>query len=318
MSGRRIALGPQRPVPTVPELLGEIPGDGPVVAISAGWRLDEVEQPKVLEQLGVDVTHLPLYRWYEQIKRAELTVHREHADRQARVRAAKRHYQVRMSHALAAYREVVAEPVDDADIQERAELAALSHLREVDRTYGSQVDGFLRAGERDAWEGDVAATGHAHARNAILGARAVLVAGGHVGVLHTRMHFFGLPGILTEAVEAGTALIAWSAGAMALSDRIVLYDDESPSGSADPELFGNGFGLLPGAVFLPYASQRLDLEDGDRVARFARRFGPTPCIGLEPGAAVEFVDGRWVGLGDRSATPVLRPDGVVAHGLGGL
>jgi hypothetical protein len=47
-----------------------------------------------------------------------------------------------------------------------------------------------------------------------------------------------------------------------------------------------------GAVFLPHASTRLALEDGDRVALFARRFSPAACLTLDDGSVLHWHDGR--------------------------
>lgn len=279
------------------------------MGISAGWRMEEDEQPRVLEQLGVEVTHLPLYRWYEQIKRAELAVHRVHAARQVRIRALKRHYQIQMNAAMDALRRIMDTRVDDADLQRESEQLALAHLKSIDELFVQRIETWDEQNVAQPWTQKIAATGHAQARRALRGAKAVLIAGGHVGVLHTRMHFFGLPPLLREALDSGVSIIAWSAGAMALSERVVLYDDESPQGDKEAELFGAGFGLMPQAVFLPYATSRLDLGAPGRVSRFARRFAPSLCIGLESGAALEWKDGCWSSFGDIASAPVLQRDG---------
>jgi hypothetical protein len=82
-------------------------------------------------------------------------------------------------------------------------------------------------------------------------------------------------------------VIAWSAGAMALTDRIVLFHDRSPQGSGHPEVFGQGLGVLHGVVALPHARARLLLDDTPRMAVFARRFAPARCVLLENGTRVD-------------------------------
>ena len=77
-------------------------------------------------------------------------------------------------------------------------------------------------------------------------------------------------------------MIAWSAGAMALTDRIVLFHDRSPQGPGHPEVYGSGLSVLRDVVLLPHARARLLLDDTPRMAVFARRFAPARCVLLEP------------------------------------
>ena len=69
-------------------------------------------------------------------------------------------------------------------------------------------------------------------------ATALVVAGGHVGVLADALHLFNVAAALRSQV------IAWSAGAMALTDRIVLFHDRAPQGPGHPEVYGSGLGVL--------------------------------------------------------------------------
>ena len=47
-------------------------------------------------------------------------------------------------------------------------------------------------------------------------------------------------------------VIAWSAGAMALADRIVLFHDRSPHGPGHPEVYGSGLSVVRDVVLLPH------------------------------------------------------------------
>jgi hypothetical protein len=119
------------------------------------------------------------------------------------------------------------------------------------------------------------------------GAAAVAVAGGHVGVLADALHLFNIAASLRSPV------IAWSAGAMALTDRIVLFNDRAAQGPGHPEIYGTGLSVLRGVVALPHASARLLLGDTPRMAVFARRFAPACCVPLESGTRVDTdTDGR--------------------------
>jgi hypothetical protein len=134
----------------------------------------------------------------------------------------------------------------------------------------------------------------------LAGAAAVVVAGGHVGVLADALHLFNIAASLRSPV------IAWSAGAMALTDRIVLFNDRAPQGPGHPEVYCSGLSVLRNVVALPHASARLRLGDAPRMAVFARRFAPARCVLLEnrtrvdtgsdgncpPGTRVLAADGR--------------------------
>ena len=109
----------------------------------------------------------------------------------------------------------------------------------------------------------------------LAGAAAVVVAGGHVGVLADALHLFNIAASLRSPV------IAWSAGAMALTDRIVLFNDRAPQGPGHPEVYCSGLSVLRNVVALPHASARLRLRDAPRRAVFARRFTPARCVLLE-------------------------------------
>ena len=53
-----------------------------------------------------------------------------------------------------------------------------------------------------------------------------MIAGGHVASLLNRLKLFDVLGL-----AAGKPIFAWSAGAMVLTDRIVLFHDYPPYGS---------------------------------------------------------------------------------------
>jgi hypothetical protein len=129
-------------------------------------------------------------------------------------------------------------------------------------------------------------------------AAALVVAGGHVGVLAEVLHLFNV------AAALGAPVIAWSAGAMALADRIVLFGDRSAHGPGHPEVFGSGLSVVRDVVLLPHAKARLLLDDAPRMAVFARRFAPARCLPLEAGTRVE-LSGEGVPAGVR----VLGEDG---------
>jgi hypothetical protein len=133
-------------------------------------------------------------------------------------------------------------------------------------------------------------------------AGALIVAGGHVGVLAEVLHLFNVAALLRSPV------IAWSAGAMALADRIVLFGDRSAYGPGHPEVYGSGLSVVRDVVVLPHAKARLLLDDAPRMAVFAQRFAPAVCVVLEAGTRVELSDGS---AGLPTGARVLGEDGHV-------
>ena len=170
-----------------------------------------------------------------------------------------------------------------------------AHLHQVDRVRG-EFFAELRPHDRP-----VIAEHRAAVADVLAGASALVMAGGHVGVLAEVLHLFNV------AAAPLSRVIAWSAGAMALADRIVLFHDRAPQGPGHPEVYGTGLSLLREVVLLPHARARLLLDDTPRMAVFARRFAPARCVLLEPGTRLEAgSDGRWP-----PGTRVLGSDGRV-------
>ncbi len=108
-------------------------------------------------------------------------------------------------------------------------------------------------------------------------AQVVVVAGGHVGELVRVLHLFHVEPHLPQVV------IAWSAGAMALSERLVLFHDFVAHGVAQTEVFGEGLGVVRGLVPLPHMRRRLRTDDQVRMSVLARRFAPARCVVLDDG-----------------------------------
>jgi hypothetical protein len=104
-------------------------------------------------------------------------------------------------------------------------------------------------------------------------------------------------------------VIAWSAGAMVLTDEVVLFHDYAPHGVTAAEVFDRGLGRLPGIIALPHAKRRLRLEAHDRMQMMVRRFPDRRLTLLDDGAVVRFPGGS----SDLPAgTRYIAPDGHVA------
>ena len=314
---RVILLGPQRR-PTVDFAVRSLGLAGPFATVTAGWQEREPDDGELRQLLGGQAVNVELYRrWldvqerdpeYAAAERALQGVLAELADL----------YLLRLDYALQAvyalqhradsdqlggtFTERVATPVAEAVAAVRSLDEA--HLMHVNEVRGEFFDR-LRPHDRPV------IAEHRAAVAELLGSAAALVlAGGHVGVLAEVLHLFNVAAaVQAQLVTGRLAVIAWSAGAMALTDRIVLFHDRSPHGPGHPEVYGSGLGITRDVVLLPHARARLLLDDTARMAVFARRFGPARCVLLEAGTRLELSD---AGAGLPPGTRVLAEDGHVA------
>jgi hypothetical protein len=281
-------LGPQRR-PTVDAVAAALYPDGPVATITAGWQEREGDDAELSALLGSRDVNLGLYRrWLDVAERDPAFAAGERAvaavlDELAAL------YLLRLDHALQAVYAVQRRGRND---RLRASVLAesLAAVRELDAAHLRRV-GEVRL---EFYEGlrphdrPVIAGHRAEVAGVLAGVAALVVAGGHVGVLADALHLFNVAAALRSPV------IAWSAGAMALAERIVLFGDRSAQGPGHPEVHGSGLSVLRGVVPLPHARGRLLLDDAPRMAVFARRFAPARCVLLDNGTRIDTDgDGSW-------------------------
>jgi len=303
---RAILLGPQRR-PTLDAVVRPLGLGGPFATVTAGWQEREPDDGELSAMLGGQVVKLELYRRWMDVRERDPEYAAAERALQGILAELQELYLLRLDYAL---RAVYA-------LQRRAETdqlrgtpgaspvtEAVAAVRSLDEAHLARVNEV---------RGEFFARLQPHARPAIAphrasvagilgGASALVMAGGHVGVLADVLHLFNVAAALRSPV------IAWSAGAMALADRIVLFGDRSPQGPGHPEVYGSGLGITRGVVLLPHARARLLLDDKPRMAVFAQRFAPARCVLLEAGARVEFSDS---GDGPPAGTRVLGEDGRV-------
>jgi hypothetical protein len=288
-----LILGPQFRSPNLRDALARTGLRGPIVAITAGWQEREGELSALQEHLGEPVRDLRLYERAEAAFTQDPELHHAYRERQSALRRLQELYRLRLAHAKAAARALLEEPDDSEWVgsARRSAIGALrrldgEHLRDLERIH-ARFDAQWSAAKRA-----VLARQQAELAHLIESARVVCIAGGHVAVLLNRLRLFGLAGLLRRK-----PLVAWSAGAMALSERIVLFHDHPPQGAGNAEVFETGFGFVPSTVFLPHAGTRLALGDTSRVALMAQRFSPAACYTLDDGSLLHWHGGRL-----RSAT----------------
>lgn len=147
----------------------------------------------------------------------------------------------------------------------------------------------------------------------ILDADAILFFGGNPEALLAPLRFFDLRPALLEALRRGASLVATSAGALVLCERMIVFDNFS----GDPLhrdfcLLDRGLGLVGGMQILPHCMDRIQTDDPDNLAYLARRFSSRICAGLNAGSYL------MVDMARPSATSVGQHDGVYVFGPDGV
>lgn len=301
-----VLLGPQRQ-PTLDDVVQSLDLEGPFATITAGWQEREPDDAELDALLDGESRNLSLYaRWLDVLERDH-----EYAEADRRLRVVLEEvqelYLLRLDHAMTAVADLQRRP-GSAVLREAVVAEAVAAVRELDAAHLVRI-GEVNDDFYDRWpphERPVIA----HHRDAVVrllsGVDALVVAGGHVGVLVAAMHLFNV------AAGLDAPVIAWSAGAMALAQQVVLFHDRAARGPGNPEVYGAGLSLLRGVLPLPHATARLLLADMDRMAAFARRFAPDRCVLLDAGSRVDLSVDDEVTPGLPVGTRILAPDGAVA------
>ena len=284
----RLLLGPQTPHPNLATAIESLEHEGPVISITAGWRDSEGEVDEIAAAVGHPVEDLALYHRAERFFTEEPEFLEAHRARQARLQELQKLYRIRLEPALSAARELLRSD-GDPGLLRHEQRAAITQIRALDRHHLRRIDAIHA--EFDARRREMhipAATAQREevwdkVRNAGL----VIIAGGHVAVLLNRIRLFRLGELLGDK-----PIVAWSAGAMVLGERIVLFHDNAPQGRRSAEVMDAGMGLVEGLIPLPHAQTRLDWSSRVRMQLFARRFAPSRCCTLDFGSLIRVEDDR--------------------------
>ncbi len=292
-----ILLGPQRQQPGVGKAVADLGVVGPLAVVTAGWEERELEDDELLRQLDRprDSTHtinLSLFPRADEVFTHHPELRELMAERETRRKILRDLYHLRLAPQLAACRELLskvdldvadrpADPLHDPEIND-----AIEAVRRLDAHHLGRI-GDLEAEMAERLAGEhvdhPVLIHHRRQVAELVGASdALLIAGGHVGTLISVLRLFDVMNL-----AADKPIVAWSAGAMALSDRVVLFHDSPARGAGDAEVFGPGFGLVGGIIPLPHARHRMALDDRRRVALMARRFAPLICVGLDYTARID-------------------------------
>jgi hypothetical protein len=285
-----LALGPQFRAPNLRDALSRAGLGGPLASITAGWQEREGELDALQEHVGAPVRDLRLYERAEAVFAQDAALHGAYRERQNELRRLQDLYRIRLDHAKAAVRELQLAQ-DGGTLARRALRSALAALRRLDTGHLRELRAIHARFERD-WSAErhpLLARQRADVEQILAHAGVVCIAGGHVAVLLNRLRLFGLGSALRSR-----PVVAWSAGAMAVAERVVLFHDHPPQGAGNAELFEAGLGLVSTAVFLPHASDRLATGNRGRVALLARRFAPATLYTLDDGDLLHWHRGRLV------------------------
>ena len=299
-------LGPLNDGVDLAAEIGAFGVDGPVALITAGWEEGERNDAEIDRRLGGGSRNLGLYgrrldvlssdaeyAEAERLLRTQLDELREQYQR--RLRAALNGVDVmraRFADIPGGSGEQLSAAIDAVRALDDAHAAAMSAA--YDRFYAAHPphDRPLIRAHRD----QVAS---------IVGeCAAIAIAGGHVGVLNDCLHLCNLASLIDAQ-----PLLVWSSGCMALSERIVVIDDDDPA-ARPTELYDIGIGVAHGIVALP-VSGRLHAHHADGLALLAARFAPRVCVVLDAGDRLELSSGIPADLG---AVGVVATDGRLVRG----
>ena len=275
-------LGPQRR-PTLDRVLSSLGVGGPVAVVNAGWRERESDDAEILGLAGEGAVNLRLFARWMDVLQADPEYAAAEREHRLVLEELRQLYLIRLDHALQAESAVTAHTDGHPHTLAMASADALEAVRLLDATHLARVaqlhDDFYGTWRLE--ERGTIAQHRAEVRGLLSTAECVVIAGGHVGDLIRVLHLFHLSPHLPPRV------VAWSAGAMALTPRVVLFHDRAAQGPSLTEVFDAGIGVVPGLVLLPHARRRLLTDDVLRMSRLARRFAPDACVVLDDGVRVD-------------------------------
>ncbi len=283
-------LGPQRPTVTLGAAFDTLDERESVAVISAGWQEAEGDIDDVHEIVKRPLVDLKLYQRAEEILASESWLRELHRERQDRLQELQRLYRLRLAPSMSAARSLL-RTEGDPEVLVHEQRHAISQQRVLDRHHLRRIRAIhFEFDTRIANEPPPALVEHrAEVADILTRCQTIIISGGNVAVLLNRLRLFDLGPSL-----AAKNIVAWSAGAMVLADKVVLFHDHTPQGDRDAEVFDSGLGFLSNFVFLPDARHRLALKDKIRVGLFCRRFAPAACLTLDSGSSLQFKDRRLV------------------------
>lgn len=315
-------LGPQRE----PRLEAVITGLGlapaRVATVTAGWRDREAEDEVLDGLLGGRSVNLRLWQRMQQMWDSDPELAQADVQRRRVLTEMQELYLIGLQQAVEGLARIRAHQPRDRGVQELAVEDTLRIMRQLDESHVARVaelhDEFYATYEPQ--HRDVVVEGRRQVAAIVQECDAVVITGGHVGVLLGALHIFNLAPVLAYAVDDPTdergmharvrrPVIAWGAGAMALTERVLLFYDDSVVAPGVAEMLMNGLGLTRGLIALPSARDRLELKNADRMRTLASRCAPRLPLLLDAGDQVTLTPDGRIPRGARvvgdQGTPVL-------------
>ena len=285
---RTILLGPQRFTVRATSALRSLDTTGPLAVVNAGWEEREDDIAELDAALDHRMRGLRLYHRLTDV----LNKDREFARAASRFRD--RHdeltglYRIRLDHAMtglyAVQRQIPSHPARARHSAAfRALQDAMGGVRAIDEWYLAElellyqeleVEGGVNTSEVVAWH-------RAEIRTLQNDCVAWVFPGGNIRTLTSVLRLFAV------TVPPEVPVIAWSAGAMAMTERIAIFHDYGPQGARETELFDTGLGRVRQVVAFPHARRRLKMDEVDRLGMLALRFEPAECVLLDDGMVLD-------------------------------
>ena len=293
--GTVVLLGPQpRDYSDLRDAVDELDVDGPIALITAGWQENEADDGVVKEALGRQVINLSLHERSEDVAVDAEDFLDAWSLRQKRLRRLQEFYRRRLDSIDDADRAIAVRHISPEMLEEQLEIT-VSELRHLDDDHLARCRRTrMRFGEK--WPVSSVDSLMDHRRQVaeeLDKCAAMVISGGHVVALLNRLRLFDVFSHWKDR-----PIVAWSAGAMVLTERIVLFHDSPPFGKNLAQLLDVGFGFCPDLVALPDLSNRVHLEEQDGIGRFVRRMAPARCLGLDPGSKIICRGGEMVEISD--------------------
>ena len=287
-----VLLGPQRHHPKIGDVVKSLGLEGRFAVITAGWQEREEEMEELESHLGgVEIINLMLYKRSEELFRKDPLFREAHRNRQERLKRLQDLYRLRLNAMQGAVQDLMNRRKKDHSTLLEGEIEdALRMVRELDGHHFLKIQEINRDFEAK-WEartGAITLEDHNELAEILDRSRVILVAGGHVAVLLNRIRMFNLVNFFRDK-----HVIAWSAGAMVLGERVVLFHDTPPQGKGFAELFEAGLGVYSGILPLPHARDRMLLDNLARVSVFARRFQQSNCVVFDDESQLNYDGENW-------------------------
>ncbi|WP_192796568.1 hypothetical protein [Serinicoccus kebangsaanensis] len=292
-------LGPQRD-PQLDQVMTSLGlATARVATITAGWRDREHDDALLVQQLGGQSVNLGLWRRMQQIWEDDPELERADRRRRQILTEMQELYVIGLQHAVDALARIRGHQPRDVRVHRMAVEDVLGIMRDLDERHVARVaelhQEFYAVHAPEQREAVV--RGRTEVGRLVEGCDAVVITGGHVGVLLGTLHMFNLAPVLAHAVEDETdpsgvharvdrPVVAWGAGAMALTERVLLFYDDSVVAPGVAEMLMDGLGLTRGLVTLPSAADRLAVTDPLRMQTLVSRCRPRLALPLDRGDQV--------------------------------